>query len=472
MANAEKRGKAWRVRYQRPDGTRASEGGFETKQAALNWGNDQEAQIRRDRWYDPRQGAALLADWIELWWAGQDIEPTTELKYRYLIDHHILPAFGDRPVNTFTSPEEIVAWEKRTRGRGFSHRTASDARSMLGTILGDAKDRGLLAVNVAEKRKGRGRKRARRAHGARGPEKAWATPLQVLLLAERCGLLAGREDDFVLIVLAAYSGMRWGEAMGLQRPLCRLDHVQIDWQLREYSGRLEMAPPKDDSYRAVDLPPFLAGLVSRQAQRASRCACAGRRPACGGRGEFLFLGADTGHHRRSNYARRVFQPAARGRFPGQRQHPGRPVPVDAAQWPGTPLPPWPAARPDRPFLPPQGRGHKPVPPDTPVASWLPLVDELTPHGLRHGHKTWMAEDGIPEVLQADRPGHIVPGIRGVYTHVSDAMRDELKTKLQLRWEGALDERAEMAPGSPLPVRSELLAARRDKQGTVVSLRSA
>ncbi|MFE9107862.1 site-specific integrase [Actinomadura geliboluensis] len=100
------------------------------------------------------------------------------------------------------------------------------------------------------------------------------------------------------------------------------------------------------------------------------------------------------------------------------------------------------------------------------------MDELTPHGLRHGHKTWMAEDGIPEVLQADRPGHIVPGIRGVYTHVSDAMRDELKTKLQLRWERALDERAEMAPGSPLPVLSELLAARRDKQGTVVSLRSA
>lgn len=56
MANAEKRGKAWRVRYQRPDGTRASEGGFETKQAALNWGNDQEAQIRRDRWHDPARG--------------------------------------------------------------------------------------------------------------------------------------------------------------------------------------------------------------------------------------------------------------------------------------------------------------------------------------------------------------------------------------------------------------------------------
>jgi integrase len=57
-----------------------------------------------------------------------------------------------------------------------------------------------------------------------------------------------------------------------------------------------------------------------------------------------------------------------------------------------------------------------------VSSLLPLVADLTPHGLRHGHKTWMAEDGIPEVLQAERMGHAVPGMRGVYTHISDAMR--------------------------------------------------
>ncbi|MEU4828222.1 hypothetical protein AB0H37_40730 [Actinomadura sp. NPDC023710] len=107
-------------------GRHAGLGGWLRDQAGCPpLGNDQEAQIRRDRWNDPRDGAALLADWIELWWGGQDIEPTTELKYRYLIDHHILPAFGSRPVNTFTSPEEIVAWEKRIRSRGV---LASDGR--------------------------------------------------------------------------------------------------------------------------------------------------------------------------------------------------------------------------------------------------------------------------------------------------------------------------------------------------------
>jgi hypothetical protein len=32
--------------------------------------------------------------------------------------------------------------------------------------------------------------------------------------------------------------------------------------------------------------------------------------------------------------------------------------------------------------------------DVPLACWLPGKDGLTPHGLRHGHKTWMTEDGI------------------------------------------------------------------------------
>lgn len=219
-------------------------------------------------------GAALLADWVELWWGGQDLEATTEAKYRYLIDHHIVPAFGNRPVSTFTSPEEIVVWEKRTRTNGFSHRTAADARSLLGTILGDAKERGMVASNVAVKRRGRGRKRARRAIAVRGPEMVWATPLQTLLLAERCALLFRRDDDFVLIVLTAYTGLRWGEVHGLERPAFRLDRIQVDWQLRELAGRLEKVPPKDDSHRQVDLPPFLSTFVSQQSLRTpGRCAC-------------------------------------------------------------------------------------------------------------------------------------------------------------------------------------------------------
>jgi integrase len=43
-----------------------------------------------------------------------------------------------------------------------------------------------------------------------------------------------------------------------------------------------------------------------------------------------------------------------------------------------------------------------------VALWLPVLRNLTPHGLRHGLQTWMDEDGIPEVLKAERMGHEMP----------------------------------------------------------------
>ena len=82
------------------------------------------------------------------------------------------------------------------------------------------------------------------------------------------------------------------------------------------------------------------------------------------------------------------------------------------------------------------------------------------HGLRHSHKTWMAEDGIPEILAEQRLGHQVPGMRGLYAHASDRMRDDLKHALQARWEDSLRDRAAIAPRSPVPLLDELLAPAR------------
>lgn len=270
----------------RPDGSSASQSGFETKKAALNWGEEQEAGIRRHSWNDPRDGAALLADWVELWWSGQDLEATTEAKYRYLIDHHIVPAFGNRPVNTLTSPEEIVAWEKRTRTNGFSHRTAADARSLLGTILGDAKERGMVTASVAVKRRGRGRKRARRAIAVRGPEKVWATPLQTLLLAERCALLSGRDDDFVLIVLTAYTGLRWGEVHGLERRRADSTGSRSTGNCVSWQGGLRRCRPRmTRTGRSICRP---------SCRRSSRSRAFGRRAAAPVRdGRLCVVGADS-----------------------------------------------------------------------------------------------------------------------------------------------------------------------------------
>ena len=155
--------------------------------------------------------------------------------------------------------------------------------------------------------------------GARGrnPQRTWATPLQTLLIAERAALLSGRDDDFTLIVTIGYTGMRWGEAIGLEREYLKHSLVNVEWQLREVNGQFHRIPPKDDSYPSinweprlpVDLPPFLATLLDGQAAKhpQHRCAC---RSQHGGSGQYIFTGPDGGHYRRSNHARRIFRPPA------------------------------------------------------------------------------------------------------------------------------------------------------------------
>ena len=92
----------------------------------------------------------------------------------------------------------------------------------------------------------------------------------------------------------------------------------------------------------------------------------------------------------------------------------------------------------------------------PLHRGLPIIKGLTPHGKRHGHKVWMDEDQIADVLKSERLGHDEPGMRGVYGHVSPAMREELKAALQARWEESLRQRAALSPVSAVPLLNRLL----------------
>lgn len=150
--------------------------------------------------------------------------------------------------------------------------------------------------------------------------------------------------------------------------------------------------------------------------------------------------------------------------------------MDATAWPGVPIAAWPAIQPESPdvpgtavaYSPPRGRGIQVIPADIPLSSWLPLGPKLTTHGLRHGHRTWMAEDGIPDILAERRLGHEVPGMRGLYTHVSDWMRATLTKALQARWEDSLRDRAAIHPHSPVPLLDELLSPYRRQHPSGVS----
>jgi integrase len=111
----------------------------------------------------------------------------------------------------------------------------------------------LIPYNPALRPRNRGRKTGRRLE--RDPQKIWATPLETLLVAERAALLSGTSDDFTLILTLGYTGLRWGEAIGLEYGYLRPALINVEWQLREIGGVFHRLPPKDGSYRSEQWEP-------------------------------------------------------------------------------------------------------------------------------------------------------------------------------------------------------------------------
>ena len=63
------------------------------------------------------------------------------------------------------------------------------------------------------------------------------------------------------------------------------------------------------------------------------------------------------------------------------------------------------------------------------ACWLPIAPGLTPHGLRHTHKTLMKELGTPPKLMDERLGHEDGSVQALCSHVTPAMRKQLMAGL-------------------------------------------
>lgn len=88
-------------------------------------------------------------------------------------------------------------------------------------------------------------------------------------------------------------------------------------------------------------------------------------------------------------------------------------------------------------------------------AWLraPILPGFTFNEGRHTHRTWLAEDGIPEVARAARLGHRMPGMASVYEHVTPAMKTQVLAALEKRWQASVhalspDERLRLMEMEP------------------------
>jgi integrase len=124
-----------------------------------------------------------------------------------------------------------------------------------------------------------------------------------------------------------YTGMRWGEVVGLEQSYVRPGSIRIWWQLAEVNGVFVRIPPKFGSRRTIDIAPFLSSLLTTHIRvsdgRQRTCPREAGEPSCEGAGRTR-AGA---HQRRSGFATWIFKPAATEWFPPKRPHSAHPVPV-------------------------------------------------------------------------------------------------------------------------------------------------
>ncbi len=499
MGFAEKRGDYWRGRYKIAPGrygTVADANGrtirFPTKRKAEKAADEAEAKVRNGEWRDPSAGRITFGEYASRWYEAQDLAASTLQNYRRHIEEHLLPTFDQMALADILSAD-IDAWQKREKAAGYAASSIKTWHGTIHLILADAVEEGLIASNPATKRRGRGKRAGRARH--RGPEKAVTSALGILLIAERAALLSGRDDEFVAVVLMGYTGMRWGEVVGLETEFLRPAAVRVEWQLYELdTGVLHRCPPKDDSHRTIDLPIWLAGLLSDHVARTNPTPCdchglryvfRGHRPANRAahrpgaklvdvarrarvssgtvsnvlnrpatvpestRAQVQAAIADLGyvrngasgtvaaHWRRTGFATWLFRPAATGWYPHKAPQPSHPVPVLAEPWPGVPVRGRNAA----------GRAD---------SCWLPIASRLTPHGLRHTHRTTMDELGTPPKLMDDRMGHEDGSVQARYSHVTPAMRQRLMEGLTDLWVASLEARRRLSSRSPVAVLDEFL----------------
>jgi integrase len=468
---------------------------FRTKRDAEQAANDQEAKVRGGTWRDPSNGKIKFGVYASRWYSGQDLAASTMQNYKRHLEEHLLPEFEEMDLCAILGPD-VSRWEKKEKDAGYALSSVKTWRGTLHLVLEDAREEGLIDSNPATKRRGRGKRAGRARH--RGPEKVITDPLGILLIAERAALLSGRDDEFVACVTKAYTGIRWGELVGLETEFTRSNSIRVEWQLYELdTGELLRCPPKDDSYRTIDTPVWLSRLLSDHIARTAPqpCACHGRtyvfrglgaaNKAARRRGPKLVdvarraevspatvsavlnqrtvvaertrarveeaiadlgyvRGASSGepaaHWRRNGFGTWLFHPAVTGWYPKKAPQEARPVPVLAEPWPGVPA---------------RGRGAN----ARAGACWVPIAPGLTPHGLRHTHKTRMRELGTSPKLMDERMGHEDGSVQARYDHVTREMREKLMVGLTAEWEAALDARRAMHPRSPVAVLDELLETR-------------
>jgi integrase len=244
-----------RVNHQNQRKTRV----FNSTKAAERYSDEVEYLLKHGKVEDvftepaPLTPAPTFTEAVERWWAveGATMKGGTQDTYQNILHKHLNPAFGERPISDITIAD-VEAWWAGLRAKGYSYKRLRTIRGILAAIFRRAVTAGMLTRNPADAiagRMGREDREVRRAE--------WLTEAE---LSKALAVAGQREPRYhPLLLTIASSGLRQGEALGLQ--VGDLDFERCTLAIRRNIRKHRIGSPKSGKPRTVDVPPFTMAVL-------------------------------------------------------------------------------------------------------------------------------------------------------------------------------------------------------------------
>jgi integrase len=256
---ATKAGRRWRVRYRTPDRRQTDKRGFVTKRDAQAFAATIEASKASGNFVSASAGRTTVGELAPLWLDRKE-QSTAPSHYRTLESawrNHVRADWETCQVVDATT-NEVEAWISRLVRAGGGATTVRRAHSVLSGIFADAVKSRRLVSNPAIGVDNLPRRTQRR---------------HVYLTASDVHELAAQASDHrVLVLVLAFCGLRWGEAIALRvgdvdflkrRILVSANAVQL-------GSTHHVGPTKDRRTRSVPVPAFVLEELARLCMIKSR----------------------------------------------------------------------------------------------------------------------------------------------------------------------------------------------------------